>query len=107
VQSYLSVQVREHGDSVVLRVEGELDLASSPQLADELDRACAARLPRMVVDLEKLQFIDMSGVRVLLSAHRRAEREGIELILTNPRRLIRRVLTLAQVSEVLPIADTR
>src|SRR6202011_2282422 len=93
VHSYLSVQVHEQGDLVVLQVEGELDLASSLQLADALDRAHAAGASRMVVDLEKLQFIDMSGVGGLLSAHRRAERERTELVLTNPPRSIRRVLT--------------
>jgi anti-sigma B factor antagonist len=102
VPPYLSVAVREHEDSTVVCVEGELDLGSSGHLEAAIRQARRAAAPVTVVDLEKLRFIDMSGLRVLIAAHRRAEEEGQQLVLANVRDPVRRVLTLAQVGDLLP-----
>lgn len=103
VQSYLIVSVRGRGRSIVVDIDGELDLASSPHLAQALEQAFRDAPDKIVLDLRKLRFMDMSGLRVLLSASQRAERRGTELVLTNVRDPIRRVLRLAGVDGLLPI----
>jgi anti-sigma B factor antagonist len=101
VQAYLSVAVRESERSIVVYVEGELDLASSVDLADVISRV-ARRSARVVVDLEKLRFIDMAGLRVLVSAYDDARDAGRRVVLANVREPVRRVLTLAQAGPLLP-----
>jgi anti-sigma B factor antagonist len=105
VHEYLSVSVRGRGPSIVVEVDGELDLASAPQLEDALERAWREAPDTIVLDLENLRFIDMSGLRLLLGASQRAEERGTELTLTNVRESIRRVLTLVGVYRLLPIRD--
>jgi anti-anti-sigma factor len=51
----------------VLRVRGELDLASAGQFAAALEKAASAN-PRLVVDLAGLTFVDVCGLRVILQA---------------------------------------
>jgi len=106
VQTYLSVSVREQDRSVVLELEGELDLASSPQLEHVLERTRREHPGLMVLDLERLRFIDMAGIRVLLAAQQRAERYGHRLVLANVRHSIRRVMQLASVNGVLTVLET-
>jgi anti-sigma B factor antagonist len=104
VRDYLSVALHVHEDSVLVQVAGELDLGSAPELQDALDRARDAARELIVVDLRKLEFIDMAGLRVLLSEHNKARRRARRLVLVNVGRSIRRVLELARATEVLTIA---
>jgi anti-sigma B factor antagonist len=103
VQSNLKVSVRGHGRSTVVQVDGELDLASSPQLAHALQEACGNAPDEIVLDLAKLRFMDMAGLRLLLRATQRAAERGIDLVLTNVRAPTRRVLTLTGVTGLLAI----
>lgn len=102
MRAYLRVAIREHERSTVVHVEGELDLGSSGRLEAAMREARQAAAPLMVVDLEKLRFIDMAGLRVLIAARRRAEAEGQRLVLANVREPVRRTLTLAQADELFP-----
>lgn len=104
VQAYLSVAVRENDRSTIIHVCGELDLASSVDLAGVIDRVRRqARV--LVIDLEKLRFIDMAGLRVLVTAHQEARAAGQEFVLINVREPVRRVLRLAQVAPLLPLLE--
>lgn len=104
MRDYLSVALQVHEDSVLVEVAGELDLGSAPELQDALERARNAAPELIVVDLRKLEFIDMAGLRVLLAQHDEARRRSRRLVLVNVGRPIRRVLELARVTEVLTIA---
>ena len=66
----------DSGDgSIVLKLRGELDMASAP----ELEQAVMPRLHDgawVVLDLRSLDFIDSSGLRVVVGAHRAADEHG-------------------------------
>jgi anti-sigma B factor antagonist len=63
----------------VLRPRGELDLAGAEPLETELKRVEATDAAAIVVDLTGVEFMDCSGVRVLLDAHRRSREDGDRL----------------------------
>jgi anti-sigma B factor antagonist len=100
VKSYLSVDVRERPDATVLTVSGELDMASSPQLTELLDRLDPEHRV-VVLDLSGLDFIDVTGLRVLLQSQERARRSGIELSVVNASRGVRRLLELTGTTGLL------
>jgi anti-sigma B factor antagonist len=104
-RTYLSVSVRERGQSVVVEVDGELDLASAPELERALRQAWLQERGLVVVDLTDLRFIDMAGLRSLLTAQQQAEQEGRQLLLANVPDAVRRVMALAHVDEVLAIME--
>lgn len=89
---------------VVVRVEGDLDLATSPRLEEALESAGTAK--RVLIDLTECTFLDSSALRLLIeSAHARESEDGsIELVVSNPR--ILRVLEIAAVDTVLPVHDS-
>jgi anti-anti-sigma factor len=61
------IERTQRGDrELILALKGELDLTTAPALDDELTRAEATNVPAIVVDLAQLDFIDSSGLRVLL-----------------------------------------
>ena len=75
---YFEIQEAYDGESLRLRLLGELDLASTPILKDRLARVRAEkRLVRL--DLSGLEFIDSSGIHLLIAAFNVAREDGWQL----------------------------
>lgn len=100
---HLRIDVRNEQDRVVLALHGELDLVGAPLLQAEVDDPAVEAAPMIVLDLEDLQFIDSSGLRVILSAHERARERGQAFALTRGSQQVQRLLSIAGVSGHLKI----
>jgi anti-anti-sigma factor len=81
-----------------LRLTGELDASTCPPVRTQLTPRIQPN-GRLKVDLAGVTFIDSSGLRVLIDAHREAEARDGRLILSNPSRV---VLRLFEISGLLP-----
>ncbi|GAA4079362.1 STAS domain-containing protein [Nonomuraea soli] len=78
-----TVDLDRHGDIVVIRLHGELDLRTAPTLRDCLAVALSQLdAPIVVVDASRLTFCDSSGVSVLLSGYGLAKAAGGHLALS-------------------------
>ncbi len=87
-----------------VRVEGELDLATSSHVDRSLAEAQSdTRL--VVVDLRLVTFMDSAGVHALLDADGRARREGDRLLVAPGPVQIKRLLALTGLSERLEILE--
>jgi anti-anti-sigma factor len=64
-------------------LRGELDLATAPELEDVLTERIDDSQD-VVVDLRSLEFMDSSGIRVLVAAHARAGRAGTRVFIVRP-----------------------
>ncbi|OLF08592.1 STAS domain-containing protein [Actinophytocola xanthii] len=95
------VEFRE--DLVVIRVTGEVDLGSAPQLALALGGALP---PVTVVDLTQVAFLAVAGLRVLVAAMRRASTEGRRFGLVADDRLALRVLRMSGVAASIPTFES-
>ncbi len=60
-------------DSVVLHLQGELDMATAAHLRHALDHALTGDATGLVLDLTDLTFVDSTGINLFLSASRQAE----------------------------------
>ena len=85
-------QVRDSGELWLLRVRGEIDLASSQKLEAVLDEAIAAQPSRIIVELDSVTFLDSTGLRVLVEAQRRLQQRGGTLVIDGMSETVRRVL---------------
>jgi anti-sigma B factor antagonist len=83
----------ECGGHVVVALRGELDLLHAPAVATALGDL-AARRPRIIADLARLEFIDASGIAALARGRRHARNGGGDLLLAAPRRAVQRILTI-------------
>ena len=105
MQSHFRVEVRNADATAVISVSGELDLASSPALEEELERVAQSDAQLVVVDLRGLEFMDSTGLSVLVRAHQRAEENGRRLGLVNGSQQVQRLLTLTGVADRLTLTD--
>ncbi len=91
-------------DAAWIRLSGELDLATAPQLTMRLDEALiSARL--VVIDLRQLTFMDSTGLAVLINAHNRARRGERRLVLIRGPLQVDRLLKLTGLADRLEITD--
>ena len=106
MQSHFRVEVRNADDSTVISVSGELDLASSPALEEELERVAQSDAQLVVVDLRNLEFMDSTGLSVLVRAHQRASENGQRFGVVKGPQQVQRLLTLTGVADRLTLADS-
>jgi len=76
-----------------IEVQGELDLAVSGELEAALDRA-VKREQDVLVDLSACEFVDVSGLEVLLRGAQRLRARGRELLLSGARDQVERLLSV-------------
>ena len=70
------VDVEPEDDLVRVVPVGELDLANSGRLLEQLEELQDAGFQRLTLDLRQLEFIDCSGLHVILDVDARARSEG-------------------------------
>ncbi|HTX94852.1 MAG TPA: STAS domain-containing protein [Mycobacterium sp.] len=68
-----SVGKHQVDQAVVLTVSGEVDMLSSPHLAEAIQTALAAKPAALIVDLAKVDFLASAGMTVLVSAQAEVE----------------------------------
>src|SRR6202020_2102617 len=105
-QENFSVEVRNEGHAVGFAVEGELDLASSPTLEQELDQDRDADVEPLIVDLRELRFMDSTGLHALVKANKRATEAGRRFAVVKGGAQSQRLLSLTGVAELLIVADS-
>ncbi|MDZ7676802.1 MAG: STAS domain-containing protein [Acidimicrobiales bacterium] len=90
----------------VLTASGEIDVAAAPTLREQLAGTIDGGATRLVVDLENVDFIDSTGLGVLVGALRRARSADgdLRLVCTNTRLL--RIFEVTGLDEVFAIADS-
>ena len=78
-----SIAASDRDGRAHLTLRGELDLATAPELEQLVNEHIDAG-QEVVVDLRGLEFMDSSGIRVLVAAHARAGRTGARLFVVRP-----------------------
>lgn len=95
--SRLSISVEVDGISV----SGEIDAFTVPALVDALTPFAEPGDVRL--DVSQVEFMDSSGLRVLIDAHQRAEAEQRRFIVVNPSNVVHRLLEMSGLVDHLRI----
>jgi anti-sigma B factor antagonist len=91
----------------LLAVEGELDIATAPRMLSALNEAIRSLSLPLVVDLSKVDFLDSTGLALLINARGRALRLGQGFAISCPAGPIARVFEIADMVEILGVRPTR
>ncbi|MBL8756818.1 MAG: STAS domain-containing protein [Phycisphaerae bacterium] len=102
----LQVTSRSEGDAIVVVPVGDIDLAGSPTLREELKRVSAGRPAKMIVDLSAVSYMDSSGVATLVEALQTARKSRAKLVLCNLQDRVRSIFEIAKLETVFTIMPT-
>ena len=100
----LEVRAEQRADEQVIALAGELDLDGAGRVDDALRRAEATDARRIVLDLSGLDFIDSSGIRVVIGAEARSRGDGGRLTLIRGPRAVQRVFEISGIADRMPFA---
>jgi anti-sigma B factor antagonist len=106
--SPFEVTIEEQGGTVLVRLAGELDISTATRLEEDLKRLEADGPALLVIDLSGLDFMDSTGLRLLIGADSRARQAGRRLVLVQGNEMVQRVLRLTRLDErldIVPDAD--
>lgn len=103
----LHLEAEEDGNRAILRLRGEVDICTASRLRDRL----AALLKgdgrsAVVLDLSGLEFMDATGLEVLVQAQLLAGARGTELVLAHPPGIVRRLLEVTGLEGTFPVEQT-
>jgi anti-sigma B factor antagonist len=99
------IQCHPIEDGVRCLLTGELDLASEDAVTAQIMGELAKKHGVLILDLTGLEFIDSTGLRVLLTARNKAGENGTRLLLTRPPAAVHRVFEIANVTEHFEYSD--
>jgi anti-anti-sigma factor len=100
----LQIWIEDQGwSTTILTAAGEVDLVTSVQLKRAFDSVLERETvpPRICADLQRVEFMDTSGVAVLLGVRRRAIEAGSRLVVTSASPALQRLFDITGIGEFL------
>jgi anti-sigma B factor antagonist len=102
-----SMRIERSDGTVVIHLRGEFDLACAERFEDELDGALDGETEAVVLDLCGLQFMDSTGLRMLITLNRTTSEDGFEYTVLCDEGAVRHVLRETGLDGVLPVVSPR
>ena len=96
------VEKKSEGNNVTLVLSGRLDTSTAPGLEEEVKTGLEGT-EDLVFDLTELDYISSAGLRVLLSALKKMQKQG-SMKITNPNESVMEVFEVTGFSDVMTIA---
>ena len=101
----LTVRIKTEAGTEMLELAGELDMANAATFSAELERA-ETDAETITVDMSELEFIDSTGIAILVAAHRRANVDGERLRFVRSRAIaVQRVMDVTGLDRELPFTS--
>lgn len=98
----MNIQKTQVDSTLTIALTGRLDANTSPMLDQEVEQGLAD-ITKLVLDLTALEYVSSAGLRVLLRAQKRMQKQG-EMLLTNVDPVVMEVLEMTGFADILTIA---
>ena len=102
----LRLEVRAEAGWVVVKVGGEIDVYTAPRLREELVELVYDGRYLLVIDLQDVDFLDSTGLGVLVGGLKRVRAHEGSLRLVCTRERILKIFRITGLSKVFPISET-
>ena len=102
----LTLSTRTEGDRTVVTVGGEIDVYTAPKLREQLIDLVSGGAYHLVIDMETVDFLDSTGLGVLVGGLKRvrAHEGSLRLVCTQER--ILKIFRITGLTKVFPIHDS-
>jgi anti-sigma B factor antagonist len=102
----LSLSSHTEGDKTVVEVGGEIDVYTAPKLRERIVELVESGSYNLVIDMERVEFLDSTGLGVLVGGLKRvrAHDGSLRLVCTQDR--ILKIFRITGLTKVFPIHDS-
>jgi len=103
----LSLETRQEGERTIIEVGGEIDVYTAPRLRDRITELVSDGNYNLVIDMEKVDFLDSTGLGVLVGGLKKVRaHEGSMRLICNQERLLK-IFRITGLAKVFAIHSTR
>lgn len=102
----LTVSTREQAGRTIVEVGGEIDVYSAPTLRDRLNGLVADGQYHLVVDMRRVDFLDSTGLGVLVGGLKRVRSHDGSLVLVCTQDRVLKVFRITGLTKVFAIHDS-
>ena len=103
----MQISTRQSGTFTIVDVVGDIDLYNSPEIRKVLlENIRDKKVPRIIINLKEVRYIDSSGVASLIEAFQKARKAGRKFVLAAVSESALRVLNLARMDKVFAICPS-
>jgi anti-sigma B factor antagonist len=102
----MEVKAERRGKAAIIRVNGDVDLYSSPKLREAILDAIGKKLSPIVVNLSRVTYMDSSGVATLIEGFQLSEEYGGIVRLVGLNEPVSEVFKLARLHQVFQICQS-
>ncbi len=99
--------ISHQDDVTIVAIEGRFDAVTAPQIKSDLYKLIEGGAIRMVINLEKMDFIDSAGLGVLVGCLRRTAAEGGDLRLAAVPPFCRSIFELTRLTRVFDVTESQ
>ncbi|HEY8393283.1 MAG TPA: anti-sigma factor antagonist [Thermaerobacter sp.] len=100
----MQVELQWVGRTLIARLSGDLDEHGAEVFRDAVERAVRRRAyDQLVINLERVAFIDSSGLGALLGRYRRAREDGARVTAVGAPPHVKAVLQMAGILQFIPL----
>ena len=103
----MKIDVTEDGNVRLVAIEGDLDTGTSPEAQERLVRIMDEGSAKMLLDMEKMNYISSAGLRVLLVLAKQSAANGGELRICGLNEMAREVFDISGFSSILNVFPSR
>jgi anti-anti-sigma factor len=101
----MTLQTRDENDVKIVYIEGEMDTVTSPQILEELDQLRNDGAKKILLNLEKVDFVSSAGLRVFLATAQQLKSSGGDLRVCMLNKDIKEVFDISGFSTLLMVFD--
>lgn len=102
----LSLATRVVSSHTVLEVGGEVDVYTAPKLRERITELLDGGVGAVVIDLGKVDFMDSTGLGVLVGGHRKARAIGASFGVVCGKEALLKIFRITALDQVLPLFPT-
>ncbi len=102
----MQVTSQEINNTLVISLVGELDEHSANYVRDMMDNIMSeSSVGQVIVDLARLEFMDSTGIGVMIGRYKKMKARGIPIFVANPNKQIDRIFMMTALYDVMPKID--
>lgn len=102
----MEINRRESGEIIIFDINGEIDLYNAPEIKEKIKEEMNKNKVNIVINLDKVSYIDSSGIGVLISSLSNLKKVGGALKLINVYASVRKVFELTKLTSFFDIYDS-
>ena len=102
----LTLATEEVEGATIIAVGGEIDVYTAPRLRDKITELVADGVYSLIIDMEGVEFLDSTGLGVLVGGLKRVRSHDGDLALVCTQRRILKVLEITGLTKVFAIHDS-